>query len=80
MWKLNSKPWFLRGCLVLGGWDYYVAKGDLEFQASSLSVVLLYRGHLYIWGIDNFTQHCIYAAPIPLDIEIDVSALLPSFG
>ena len=22
MWKLPTKPWFLRGCLVLGGWDY----------------------------------------------------------
>ena len=22
MWKFPTKPWFLRGCLVLGGWDY----------------------------------------------------------
>ena len=23
MWKITTKPWFLRGCSVLGGWDYF---------------------------------------------------------
>ena len=26
MWKFPTKPWFLRGCLVLGGWDYFAVQ------------------------------------------------------
>jgi hypothetical protein len=24
MWKFPTKPWFLKECLILGGWDYTV--------------------------------------------------------
>ena len=27
MWNFPTKPWFQRGCLVLGGWDYIVNDG-----------------------------------------------------
>ena len=28
MWKFPSKPWFLRGCLILGGWDEFSQTQD----------------------------------------------------
>ena len=49
MWKFPTKAWFLRGCLVLGGWDYLLVLNvgnGWEWGLLGLSfIVIMDRSH-----------------------------------
>ena len=47
------KPWFLKGCLVLGGWDYYVI-----FLASPIAISLTQVADFSDDQIDQVTAVC----------------------
>ena len=38
MWKFPPKPWFLRGCLELGGWDYLTSQRTQRWSITNKSV------------------------------------------
>jgi hypothetical protein len=55
MKRFKTKPGFLGGCLILGGWDFFKAYDELEFGiwmnlAIAVAFLIPPVGFLILWG------------------------------